>query len=104
MQRSNLFVDAKLVIYQITNTKYEFPHYGFKSVQGYGDMVAKGLISEDEYKAFTADMDYLASSGDYLFCITTFIYVPKRAEDITAHVLLPAQEIHRFGSLPQSPP
>jgi ubiquinone/menaquinone biosynthesis C-methylase UbiE len=77
MQRSNLFVDAKLVTYQITNTKYEFPYYGFKSVQGYGDMVAKALISQDEYKAFTADMDALAISGDYLFCITTFIYVAK---------------------------
>jgi ubiquinone/menaquinone biosynthesis C-methylase UbiE len=79
MERSNLFVDAKLLSYQIMNTEYEFPYYGFKSVQGYGEMVAKGLVSENEYKAFVADMEEMARSGNYLFCITTFIYLASKA-------------------------
>ncbi len=72
-KRSNLFVDSKLVTYQIVNTKYEFPYYGFMSTQGYGDMVAKGMISKEEHQSFTKEMELQARTGDYLFCITTFI-------------------------------
>lgn len=79
IENSKLFEDAKLTTYQIVNTQYEYPYYGFKSVQGYEDMIAAKLISENDYRAFKADIDDSANRGDYLFSITTFIYLARKS-------------------------
>ncbi len=72
---SSLFVNAKIIPYQLVNTTYEFPYYGFESVQAYAEMVKANIISGDEYEEFKSEIESVASSGEYFFSITTFIYL-----------------------------
>ncbi|HEY9678927.1 MAG TPA: methyltransferase domain-containing protein [Drouetiella sp.] len=79
IEQTKLFVDAKLTTHQIVNDKYEFPLYGYKNAGFYSDMVAHGLLSDAEYQEFKKDIEATAKSGDYLFCITSFIYRAKKS-------------------------
>lgn len=75
-QRTGLFTCTVYPIV-LTNTVFSESHAGYENIRNFQALVHRGMISQQEYDAFYADITELAAKDEFFYSITMFVYVGK---------------------------
>lgn len=75
--RSGLF-EGKVYPYVVTETEFAPGQRGYGTIEHFSALVRRGMISQEEFDRFLADIESLADRGEYFYAVTTYVYVGRR--------------------------
>jgi SAM-dependent methyltransferase len=62
----------------MSNTEFTEPYHGFRMAHWMKSLVKRGLVSQEDYDGFMADLEEAANSGRYFWSVNRYVYVGRR--------------------------
>lgn len=62
----------------LTNTRFEEPYYGHMMIHDFKSLVARDMISAQEFEEFMTDIESLNDKDQFFYSITMYIYVGSK--------------------------